>query len=231
MHTNAIIDTFPKLKVTPARIARHQASTLDIARGIQRGWESAGEDIHSDEGAAAFQAVMASLLVPEREEWMSPDMALAVIASHISDEPLPPDRALDMRDAMRTHGSMTQEEKAEACGRVMGTTAGHIAATYGKSDGGPVGRTALYRHYDDRGVLLYVGIAHNPNDRAESHRRSSRWAKFSVEMSVEWLDTRPDALAAESSAIHAERPVFNVSGSSREVREMALEYLFDRLDR
>lgn len=231
MQNNELIDTFPKLPITPARIARHHASTLDVARGIQSGWESAGEDIHSEQGKAAFESIMAALLVPERKEWMSPDMALAVIASHLSDEQLPPGRELDMRDAMRTHGSMTQEEKAETCGRVMGTTAGHIAATYGRTDAGPEGRTALYRHYDDRGVLLYVGIATNPNDRAESHRRSSRWAKFSVEMNVEWLDTRPGALAAESAAIRTERPVFNVSGSSREVREMALEYLFDRLDR
>lgn len=224
-------DTFPKLEITKERTARHHASALECARAIQRIWSEQGEDIDSPSGIHAFRQVMSSLLVPERKNWMSPDMALATLIANTPGEQLSPSRSLDLLDAMRTHGAMTQSEKAETCGRVMGTTAGHIAAHYSGQESGEQGKTALYRHYDDRGVLLYVGIATNPVSRTDSHRRSSRWASLSVRLDIEWFDTRREALGAESVAIKSEGPVFNIQGSSRENREKAIDYLFDRLNR
>ena len=69
--------------------------------------------------------------------------------------------------------------------------------------------TALYRHYDEAGVLLYVGIADKPAMRAEQHKGRSKWWRFVAATTTEWLQSRAAAEAAERDAIAAEAPVFN----------------------
>lgn len=74
------------------------------------------------------------------------------------------------------------------------------------------GRTALYRYFDTDGQLLYVGIAFDPEVRAEQHARSAHdtWWKLAAKRTDEWFDTRRDAEFAEIDAIARERPRFNV---------------------
>jgi predicted GIY-YIG superfamily endonuclease len=77
------------------------------------------------------------------------------------------------------------------------------------------GRTALYRLFDAASRLLYIGISANPEARFGSHESTQPWWP-QVDMSkttVEWLDTRREAEAAEDAAILAERPLHNVAGS------------------
>ena len=71
-------------------------------------------------------------------------------------------------------------------------------------------RTALYRHFDSVGALLYVGISLTPFRRLSSHRARSHWADQINRVSVEWLPDRETALAAEFAAILAEKPAHNV---------------------
>jgi predicted GIY-YIG superfamily endonuclease len=80
-------------------------------------------------------------------------------------------------------------------------------------DGKPdPGRTALYRYFDAADVLLYVGISNDPDERWKSHRYGSGrngWPKEAVRRTIEWRDSRPEALRAEEEAIKTERPLYN----------------------
>ncbi|MFI5992424.1 GIY-YIG nuclease family protein [Streptomyces sp. NPDC051362] len=73
-------------------------------------------------------------------------------------------------------------------------------------------RTALYRLYDEDGVLLYVGITNMPNVRFASHSMKSWWKRV-ARKDIAWFDNRQKAEQAETKAIHEERPVFNVAKS------------------
>lgn len=86
-------------------------------------------------------------------------------------------------------------------------------------------RTALYRYWDVRGELLYVGVAGNPDVRWREHRGRSEWAKFSEDRQVEWFESRRDALKAEAAAIWNERPVFNIAGSRPGAHRWRAAYL------
>ena len=71
-------------------------------------------------------------------------------------------------------------------------------------------RTALYRHYDAAGCLLYVGISLSATARLGTHRAQARWADSIARVDVEYLPDRPQAIAAERRAIVAEKPRWNV---------------------
>jgi hypothetical protein len=71
-------------------------------------------------------------------------------------------------------------------------------------------RTALYRHFDKAGRLLYIGIAVDPAKREGEHRRESEWRGRIARVELEWYGDRHAARAAERAAIAAEQPPFNV---------------------
>jgi len=75
----------------------------------------------------------------------------------------------------------------------------------------PTGRTALYRFYDAHGQLLYVGISCDPDARWKAHRyeEPKEWCPLVASRTLEWLDSREEALAAEVIAIKSEKPRFN----------------------
>jgi hypothetical protein len=73
-------------------------------------------------------------------------------------------------------------------------------------------KTALYRHFDDVGRLLYVGISLNAVTRMSQHKHSARWFDNIASVTVEWLDSRDAALAAELRAIREESPIHNKAG-------------------
>lgn len=70
--------------------------------------------------------------------------------------------------------------------------------------------TALYRHFDKAGALLYVGISLSWPLRTKAHAQKSRWFDLVDKVEIERFPTREDALAAERDAIQRERPKFNV---------------------
>lgn len=72
-------------------------------------------------------------------------------------------------------------------------------------------RTALYRLFDAQGVLLYVGIAFDPEARWKDHVRKPWWPLVATK-TVEWHETRLLALDAEADIVVSERPLYNVLG-------------------
>ena len=73
----------------------------------------------------------------------------------------------------------------------------------------PQQRTALYRLYDDAGVLLYVGITDDLCGRMRGHETTQPWWPQVRRKTVAWYDERDEADLAETMAIAAERPLHN----------------------
>jgi hypothetical protein len=67
----------------------------------------------------------------------------------------------------------------------------------------------LYRCYDARGRLLYVGISFSALTRMQKHRYESRWFRRVSRIEVEHIPDRASAREAERKAIHTEFPFFN----------------------
>ncbi|MGW1154529.1 GIY-YIG nuclease family protein [Streptomyces rubiginosohelvolus] len=75
-------------------------------------------------------------------------------------------------------------------------------------------RTGLYRLFDKKGRLLYVGIGYDPKVRWARHAALTRWWKDVSEKQVEWFPTRPEAERAERDAIRDETPIYNKKDSA-----------------
>jgi len=74
----------------------------------------------------------------------------------------------------------------------------------------PIGpKVALYRHFNARGKLLYVGISVKPLDRLLSHVSGSAWVSEIVRIEISWCADRTEAMLAEADAIKSERPLWN----------------------
>lgn len=72
--------------------------------------------------------------------------------------------------------------------------------------------TTLYRAYDDRDRLLYVGISDGGFIRLSQHAASAPWTVYAVRIMLERYALRGDAEAAERTAIGTEDPVWNYQG-------------------
>jgi excinuclease UvrABC nuclease subunit len=75
---------------------------------------------------------------------------------------------------------------------------------------------ALYRFFDGRGRLLYVGISGELPRRLYEHDRDRSWWTEVVQITVEWLSGRHEALRAEQVAIKTEEPLYNTQGVEKE---------------
>ncbi len=82
-------------------------------------------------------------------------------------------------------------------------------------------RTALYRHFDHEGRLLYVGISLSAVERLAQHSRSAKWSQAICHITVHWFHSREAALDAEVAAIAAERPAYNIVHNSEVVQGKA----------
>jgi predicted GIY-YIG superfamily endonuclease len=69
--------------------------------------------------------------------------------------------------------------------------------------------TDLYRVFDAADQLLYVGITEDLFKRLSQHRDQSGWFDQASRLVIEWYGTREACRQAESSAIKAERPLWN----------------------
>lgn len=91
--------------------------------------------------------------------------------------------------------------------------------TYGQQ-----GRTALYRLFDAEGVLLYAGIAAFPEARWREHAGIKPWWHLVADKTVDWFETRIEALLEEARVTREEGPKYDQSfrigkGSSLPKRE------------
>lgn len=70
-------------------------------------------------------------------------------------------------------------------------------------------QTALYRHFDVMGRLLYVGISRRAFQRFCEHEKGSRWWLKIARVTIEHFGSRRAAEEAEMRAIKLELPVYN----------------------
>ncbi len=74
----------------------------------------------------------------------------------------------------------------------------------------PFTYTQLYRHFDKKGTLLYVGIAVCSFERLKCHRFTHKqWFRRIASITIEHYRTVKTARAAELEAIRTEAPLFN----------------------
>lgn len=71
-------------------------------------------------------------------------------------------------------------------------------------------RTALYRHFDASGRLLYVGISISAMARLAAHE-AAVWFDDIARVDVERHPSRDAALTAERHAIRTEKPLHNIA--------------------
>jgi predicted GIY-YIG superfamily endonuclease len=71
----------------------------------------------------------------------------------------------------------------------------------------------LYRAFDAKGQLLYVGITMNPGSRFAQHSEKKPWWVDVADIRVEQFASRDEVLTAEREAIKSELPLHNVAHS------------------
>lgn len=94
-------------------------------------------------------------------------------------------------------------------------------------------KTILYRYFNSNGVLIYVGVTGNMDNRHKQHKYSSHWFSKASSRSVKKYTSREEALAAEKEAIKSEEPLFNIEGNLKEVPEseyVSKYFLVNRLN-
>ena len=79
--------------------------------------------------------------------------------------------------------------------------------------------TAVYRLYDRRGTLLYVGISRNLSARFAQHASEKSWWPEVARKTAMLYGSRREAMKAELTAIHTEKPVHNIAGVRAEPRQ------------
>lgn len=82
--------------------------------------------------------------------------------------------------------------------------------------------TMLYRAYDAAGVLLYVGITKDVDQRLREHRMTTSWCRDEMaRVEIEEYPNRDLAHWAEFHAITIEAPKHNRQAQAAEVRSVA----------
>lgn len=84
-------------------------------------------------------------------------------------------------------------------------------------------RTALYRHFDKDGVLLYVGITSYLFVRNAQHRVTSEWHSAVHRTVADWFDDRRTARKHESIAIRTECPKYNIQHALHQPAQIGSE--------
>lgn len=70
----------------------------------------------------------------------------------------------------------------------------------------------LYRHFDGKNRLLYIGISLSQLKRLINHRGKSKWYKNIRTIKIEYFKTKKIAHEAENKAIKREKPLHNIFG-------------------
>lgn len=68
----------------------------------------------------------------------------------------------------------------------------------------------LYRHFNNKNELLYVGISLSAVARLSQHKKHANWFNTITRVEIETFDTRMQVVKAEKIAIKAERPLYNI---------------------
>lgn len=68
----------------------------------------------------------------------------------------------------------------------------------------------LYRCFNRRKSLLYVGITNHPEQRIKHHQVHKTWWKYVETITLEQFSSRAELVSAEAEAIRTENPCFNL---------------------
>lgn len=82
--------------------------------------------------------------------------------------------------------------------------------------------TDVYRVYDERGRLLYVGVSTNVFYRMHDHKMYSAWWHLADSGTVSRYENRYIARKVEALAIRDESPLYNVTREHSEARRAEL---------
>lgn len=220
--------------VTPEREAAWEQWKDDYLTTCINGWVNQGATREQIQAAGAV--VIVELSEVDDLPWMPLGHALVQrFNSLLSKGPLEGDAKREYVRGLRTAETSTKEDRTLALAYHMGVTvqqAANMRDSVERANHEPepvsTGECSLYRHFDHEGVLLYIGIANEPDRRAEQHRYHSEWFRFVDSTTVEWHPSREVAHEAERDAIKAERPVFNLT-HNRAHTSTAVNYLFRAL--
>lgn len=223
--------------VTPEREQAWTQWKDDYVNACIETWV-AQEPVDPDQLRQAAAAVWMDISQIDGDEWMPLGPALITrlgVQMGLETGPLDADARLNFLRAERTAETSTPHEKTLATAYHLGITIQqaakmreHIEAEREREpESGE--RTALYRHFDENGVLLYVGISKSPDHRSEQHRYQSKWFRFVADTQLEWFEARAQAEVAERDAIRLDGPVFNGT-HNRANRAAAIDYLYDALE-
>lgn len=70
--------------------------------------------------------------------------------------------------------------------------------------------TYLYKHWNYDGVVIYVGITANPEQRLYNHKRNASWFKEVSQVSFKKFSNRLMARTAERYSIKTDKPAYNL---------------------
>jgi excinuclease UvrABC nuclease subunit len=73
----------------------------------------------------------------------------------------------------------------------------------------------MYRIFDSRGFLLYIGSTDNLERRIAQHKRETPWIRKASKYTWEEYETKEGAVSAEYRAISVEGPRYNHNGKLR----------------
>lgn len=83
----------------------------------------------------------------------------------------------------------------------------------------------LYRHYNDNGELLYIGISINAFSRYSQHKKRKFHKEIAL-MKIQKCSSREEALRLEKKAIIREKPIHNVVHNKDNTKTSNLVYWF-----
>jgi excinuclease UvrABC nuclease subunit len=89
----------------------------------------------------------------------------------------------------------------------------------------------LYRHFNSKNELLYVGISLSAVHRLEQHKRTAHWFEDLKRVEIERFSSRIEAMDAEKRALETEQPKYNIQlKAKRKAKQPQIcrEYLTDR---
>lgn len=222
---------YAPIDVTPELASKWDAWKNDYVVSCMTRWIDQGAT--SDEALDAGAVVLLELNDVDGVPWMPMGEALGVKLEATlmpGKQPWEGQKRIDFMSACRTLDLCDENTQALAAAFQIGISLEQLQAKYKRlARQSPTNRCALYRHFDKKGLLLYVGISDNPVGRKAQHKTTSPWYRFVDEITVEWFETRDAADKAERAAIRDERPAFNTTHNARN-RKAALDYLFAALE-
>ena len=90
-------------------------------------------------------------------------------------------------------------------------------------------KTALYRHFDASGALLYVGITCDLARRDKAHRDNAAWHNEVCTTTVQWFYDRISALSGETLAIQSEAPTHNIMHRVGALGDASFVFISDKV--